>query len=282
MTEQTAEDSALRTLGVDGNFRILVASTGRTVSGVLDAQKPREDSAGVLADLVSASVLLRLTMSPDYRLQAILQAPQAGRMVADSRPDGITRGLIQRTGEAPFSTGGATRLSIHRTIFGGKTHQGVVETTAEQTIGDAFSGYLHRSEQITSVVKLGHRFDDNANPTFAGGYLVQLMPAEGDPDQASLALMTARLENLPSVPRLFDDCGGDVEKVAEMLYGPLEFEALETNRFRAGCVCSPQRVLDALGTLSEADRRELRSEEDLLHIDCDYCATTHEIDPAEL
>lgn len=281
MTSTQSSDHALRTMDEEGNFRIIVASTRETANGILEAQSPDEASRGMLADVVTASVMLRLTMSPDYRLQTILQDPQAGRIVGDSHPDGTTRGLVQRYGETPFATGGSTQLSVHRNIFGGETHEGIVQTSEQQTLSDAVTGYLHRSEQIKSVVGIGHTFDGD-ELSFAGGYLVQLVTEDEELDQADLALLTARLENLPDVPGLFEECDGETEKVAEALYGPLEFKSLETNEFQSGCVCSPQRVLQALGTLSDDDRRELAESDEPLEVDCDYCETTHEIAPEDL
>ncbi len=281
MSPDITPDQALRTIGTEGNFRILIASTTGTVRGVLNAQEPTDDERPMLADLVTASVLLRLTMSPDYRLQTIVQSPEAGRIVGDSHPDGVTRGLIQRQGDGAFKLGGGTQLSVHRTIFGGDTHQGVVATGEEQTLGDAVTGYLHQSEQITSVVNIGHRFDGD-ELAFAGGFVVQVIPEDGKPDQSSLALMTARLENLPNVVKVFDQCDGDNQQVADLLYGPIEFKSLETNEFHSGCICSPERVVRALDTLSDDDIEELTADGDNLEVDCDYCNTTHEISPQQI
>lgn len=281
MSSNATNDHALRTMGTEGNFRIIVASTRETASGVLDVQSPSPQSRGLLADLITASVLLRLTMSPDYRLQTILQNRRVGRLVGDSHPDGITRGLVQKFTDEPLTTGESTHLSVHRTLYGGDTHEGVVRTSEEQSLADAVTGYLHRSEQITSVVDIDHRFDGD-ELTFAGGYIIQLVPDDGEPDQTDLALMTARLENLPGIAKLFDNCDGDTADVAEMLYGPLEFESLATNDFHVGCVCSPERVMRALGTLSDTDRADLADSDEPLQVDCDYCGTTHEIEPAEL
>ena len=281
MTSASSTDSALRTMCEEGNFRILIAATTQTAIGILDAQSPGEDTRHLLADLVTASVLLRLTMSPDHRLQAILQNQSTGTLLSDSHPDGTTRGLVQRYGSDPITTGDATYLSIHRSLFGGDIHQGVVETGEEQTLADAVSGYLHRSEQVTSVVDIGHTFEDGGL-SFAGGYIVQLLPQDDDIDQATLALMTARLQNLPAVPKLFAECDGDLDGVADMLFGPIDFQSLDTDDFHSGCVCSPERVLAALETLSEAEIEELTSDGDTLEVDCDYCGAVHEIEATAL
>ncbi len=278
-TAQT--DHALRTMCDEGNFRILIASTTETVRGVLKAQSPPTDCRALFADLISAAVLLRLTMSPDNRLQVILQHQNAGSLVGDSHPDGVTRGLARLRPGASLETGPSTLLSVHRTMFGGKVHQGVVETSQGQSLADAVTGYLHHSEQITSVVGLGNQFDGD-ELSFAGGYIVQHLPDDEEADEATLALMTARLENLPGVPTLFKDCDYDTQAVADELFGPIGFETLASDEFHAGCVCSPERVVTALNSLSDDEIEELTADGETLEVDCDYCTTTHQIEPGML
>ncbi len=281
MSSAHCTDQALRTMCDEGNFRILIADTTKTVSGILEAQRPDEATESLLADLVTASILLRLTMSPDYRLQAILQNKTTGTLLSDSHPDGITRGLVQRLSNAPIETGDATYLSIHRSMFGGDVHQGVVETGERQRLADAVSGYLHRSEQVTSVVDIGHRFADG-ELDFSGGYIVQLLPQDDEIDKATLALMTARLQNLPGVAGLFADSDGDLEGVAETLFGPIDFNALGSDDFHCGCICSVERVMRALETLSDDDIEELSADGDTLEVDCDYCGAIHQIEAAAI
>ena len=50
----------------------------------------------MFGNLLTGAILLRESMAPDNRLQAILQGDNPRtRMVADTLPDGMTRGLIQ-------------------------------------------------------------------------------------------------------------------------------------------------------------------------------------------
>lgn len=271
-------DQALRAMSDDGNFRILVAETTETAAGILAAQSPPAPLAAMLTDLVSATLLLRLTMSPDNRLQAIIQNQQAGTVLCDSHPEGITRGLVRPRGDAALALGDQTFLSVHRTMFDGNVHQGVVETDGEQSLADAVTGYLDRSEQIASVVGLGHRFDGD-ELTFSGGYIIQVVPASDDVNHADLAFLTARLQHRPPVPELFAECDGDIDTVAHELFGPIEHRLLGHDDFFSGCTCSPERIVAALGTISEADRQELKSEQGDLEISCEYCQTTHHICP---
>ena len=91
------EDNVLRAITDDGAFRIIAADTIATVRGALEAQRPATpELARVFADLLTGAVLVRESMAPDNRLQAVLQGdvPRM-RMIADTHPDGATRGLLQ-------------------------------------------------------------------------------------------------------------------------------------------------------------------------------------------
>lgn len=273
MSTNGKTDFALRTISDDGTFRVLVARTTETARGMLRVQRPAQDKRGLLTDLASAAILLRLTMSPDYRLQAIIQRRGAGSIIVDAQPDGITRGLVQQSTEAPLEFGPNTNFAVHRALFGGDLHQGIVETSSGQLLSDVVTGYLDRSEQIASATGLAHRFSDDAL-TGAGGYIIQLLPGA---DEATLALMTARLETMPPAEELFAQNSFEPSAIAEELYGPIGFRQIGTDDFRWGCTCSPERIIQTLSTLPEDDITELLADDDHLKVDCDYCGTTHEI-----
>lgn len=278
MNDTNRADFALRTISDDGTFRVLIANTTHTAAGVLQAQSPDPDVRPLFLDQVTATVLLRLTMSPDYRLQTVLQNPQAGSLVIDSIPDGTTRGMLRRPLDIPFEFGAQTHLAVHRAMFGGDLHQGIVETSAHQSLSDVITGYLHQSEQISSVVGLAHQIQEG-ELIAAGGYIVQLLPGS---DHATLALMTARLEQMPPASVLFQNLDYDPHKIAAELFGPIEFRTLGQDDFHFGCTCSEEKIIDALATLSPADIEELKTEDDFLEVGCDYCCTTHRIDPLQL
>ncbi len=266
-------DRALRAISEDGSFRLLIASTTDTAADILTRQGAHAGGRALLADLVSGTVLLRLTMSPDYRLQGILQRDGLGSMVVDSLPDGTTRGLLRLPLDVEFPLGPPTRFSVHRQLFGGKLHQGIVEASENQALSDVLTGYLHRSEQIHSVVGLAHRFDDDRLQS-SGGFLIQQLP---EADQATLALMTARLESLPPATELFATHGQDLESLTAELFGPIDYQILGEDHFHSGCVCSVHRVVAALQTVSEEELIDLAEGDDHLTVDCEYCGASHQI-----
>src|SRR5580704_11403542 len=95
-------DTALRAITDDGAFRVIAIRTTETVREAADAQEARGDVRRLFGELLTGSILIRHTMAPDLRVQAILQGgDRASRMVADANPDGSTRGLVQVAAGTP-------------------------------------------------------------------------------------------------------------------------------------------------------------------------------------
>src|SRR5437763_1604330 len=84
-------DRVLRAISDDGAFRVITVETTCTARGAVEAQRVHGPHLGIFADLITGAVLVRETMSPDLRVQAILQAEDhKSRMIADAHPDATT------------------------------------------------------------------------------------------------------------------------------------------------------------------------------------------------
>src|SRR5260370_627700 len=94
-------DHAVMAVSNDGAFRVIVVRATETARGIVAAQRARGTTAEHLAHLVTGTLLVRLTMAPAYRVQGIVRGTDAKTLlVADSYPDGSTRGLVKPEGAA--------------------------------------------------------------------------------------------------------------------------------------------------------------------------------------
>ena len=279
---QVHTDSVLRAITDDGSFRVIACDTTATVRGALEAQKAETpDLTRTFADLLTGAVLVRESMSPDYRLQAILQGdnPRA-RMIADTHPDGSTRGLIQLPAdvkEMSLSHNGI--LQIARTLANGALHQGVVQVPhGSNSVSAAFMAYMHDSEQTVTMIAVGCHLS-NGEVAAAGGYMVQLLPelAEGP-----LAVMTERLKDFEDiVPLLARGRASPTELLAETLYG-MPYTTVGESEVRFGCRCSPERLAQSLASLPRDDIESLMEGGKPLEIECDYCRKRYEFTTQDL
>jgi molecular chaperone Hsp33 len=276
-------DLVVRAITADGAFRVIAVRTTETAKDVAAAQKAEGPRARLLAEMITAAVLVRETMAPDLRVQGILQGDDPKtRIVADSFPDGTTRGLVQLRDGTDVALGERSVLQMMRTLHNGRIQQGVVSARATGGISAALMEYMQASEQVVSFAAVGAIGDDGV--TSAGGYIVQLLP---EVDEGPLMVMTERLKDFPTIEALLrrdDDSAAPENLLAEVLYG-MPYDEVGRGTLRFECRCSEERLLTTLMSLPRADIRELvtgLATGEVLDIDCDYCRKHYRISPERL
>lgn len=270
------QDSVLRAITDDGAFRVIAADTTATVRGALSAQKPGSaELVRTFADLLTGAVLVRESMAPDNRLQAILQGDDSrARMVADTHPDGSTRGLVQLppdTTAMPLGKRGL--LQVARTLHNGQLHQGVVQVPhGSSSVSAAFMAYMQESEQVVTVMAVGAHLAAG-EVVAAGGYMVQLLP---EVEEGPLMVMTERLKSFEDiVPLLARGAASPEVLLEETLYG-MPYTKVGDRTVSFGCYCSPERLAGSLASLPRAEIESLMADGKTLEIECDYCRKHYE------
>ncbi len=278
-TEERVSYNVVRAITKDGAFRVIAASTAAMVRDAARVHELTGSSAAMFGELLTGAVLLRETMAPHYRLQLSLDAANGVKLLADSQPGGLTRGLPSfPPGHQVAHFGPEATLKASRIMFGGRLHQSVVGASDVDGIGGALMAYAQTSAQVTATIGVGCT-DDASGITHCGGYVVQLLP---DAPQGPLMVMTERLADFADLGAVLVELGGDVDAlVAELLYG-MEFSVLDSQTAFWGCNCSQQRVVGALASLGADEITGIVDSGEVLDIDCDYCRTTYQVSPEQL
>lgn len=277
----TEIDRALTAVTHDGAFRVIVVRTTETVREAVRTQEVTGANARHLAEVLTGTILVRLTMAPNYRVQGIVRgAGNRGTLVGDSYPDGTARSLIQRPrGVAEVSLERGALMQMMRHLPSGAMVRGVVEVTSRD-VSSALMGYFQASEQIECVASVGAVQENGGDIVAAGGYVVQLLP---EVSRAPLAVMTERLASdfgdRDAVVRALQ--ADPAALLSDLLVG-MPFEQTQEHALRFGCHCSSVRVLASLATLPKDDIRELMESEEQLSIRCDYCGRDYELSPKAL
>ena len=276
--DRPGEDSVLRAMTNDGGFRVITTSTTHLADEVVRLQGSVGKSSAHLADLLTGAVLVRETMAPKLRVQAVLQgAGGSGNIVADSDPDGGVRGLVRARREGgEVLLGNGALLQVMRTLPDGRMHQGVVE--AGETIAEALMVYMQESEQVVSMISVGCQIESN-RVVAAAGYLVQLLPelAEGP-----LMLMTERLKDFRSIAHLLTTTAASpAQLMDELLYG-MDYTLLEQSPLRFACRCDRVRVMTTLASLPPEDIAELMAAGTAIDMTCDYCGQNYHVEVESL
>ncbi len=271
-------DRVLRAMTVDGAFRVIALNCTQTVQDIVDSQGASGTDVTRFGELLAAAILVRETMSPAYRVQASLKGLAGGSLVADSQPEGKTRGLFNApAGGGRLDIGAGSLLQTTRVMHGGRTHQSVTQVPASGDIAETFMSYFQNSEQIATTIDLGCHIEAGRVRT-CGGYLVQLLP-EVTPDP--LRTLTERLDELPEAIELIGADPDPTRLVARLLEG-FEYALLGDSPVAFECSCDPVRVLSAMATLGAEELQEIIDKGDALDIDCDYCGERYQLGPAAL
>ena len=277
MTE--SKDVTLRAITNDGSFRLVAVRMTDTIAGVVASQSISGDVAHLFGRVAIGAVLIRETMAPSYRVQAVLRFPDGETMVGDSHPGGITRGLAGGLFDAHPGIDDGVIMQVSRVMPRGELHNGVVDGVGMKNLSDLFREYLIRSEQVESRIELGVLLDDDGNVTAAGGYLVQTLP---EFTAETLAQLNKRLETLPPIDEFLRTTEGDPASYAAAIFADFEHTILATSPVRHGCTCSEVRVLGAIATTGKAEIRQLVESGEVVDIKCEYCGTAYQFGPEKL
>ncbi|WP_437743581.1 Hsp33 family molecular chaperone HslO [Sorangium sp. So ce302] len=276
-------DSVVRAITMDGAFRVITALTTETVRGAVAVQSATGATAQRLGELITGAILVREAMAPNLRVQAIVKgAAGHGTLVADSHPDGTSRGLVNlgkgATAESAVKIGGGSLLQVMRTLPSGMLHQGVVEIPTEGGISAGLMTYMQESEQVVSMIAVATLIGEDGVGA-SGGYLVQLLP---EVERGPLMVMTERLKDFERLDDVLAHEGASADVLlGELLYG-MPFSRLEDSPLSFSCRCSELRVMATLASLPRSDIEEMVTDGKVLDIRCDYCGKDYQVSPSQL
>jgi molecular chaperone Hsp33 len=248
------------------------------VRGIAKSQGVRGHTLENLADLASGTILLRLTMAPNYRVQGIIQGVGGGTLVGDSWPDGGTRGLL-RASDGQVAFGEGARMQLMRSLPNGSMHQGIVEVSKEHRVSGALMSYLLESEQVTSAIGVGCVVSEG-EILLAGGYVVQLLPECTEPP---LAVMYERLRHdFADFSRVLAEVDADPDRLVAEILRDMPYTRTLEFALDYRCRCSAERVLASLATVGKDDLEDMIRRAEPLSITCDYCQQQYEVQPQML
>lgn len=271
-------DVVVRAITRDGAFRVITAFTTETVRGAVAAQSAAGATAQRLGELITGAILVREAMAPTLRVQVIVKGTSRGSLVADSNPDGTSRGLVNVARGREVEVGAGSLLQVMRTLPNGALHQGVVELPGGGGISAGLMAYMQESEQVVTMVSVATLLDERGVGR-SGGYLVQLLP---EVERGPLMVMTERLRDFERLDEVLAQEDATADRLLDELLHGMPFARLTESPLSFGCGCSQVRVIAALATLPQGDIEEMVTDGQVLDICCDYCGTSYQVDPEAL
>ena len=301
--------------GVRGRLVRLDLSSTRALS----AHSLPEAAARVAGESLALSVLLGTALKLDGRLTVqtksdgpldLVLADYYGSEPAQGEDDGArsrgVRGFARldaaRLAELPhFSDLKDTKFSalvgkgsLAITIepkLGGQTYQGIVGLS-EDGLAASAETYFTQSEQLPTVLRLAAAplyVAGEKQPRWrAAGIMLQMTPdaakpgaapeeAQSNDDWRRLSLIQKTVEDLELL-----DTDLAPETVLWRLFHEDEVRVQPALPIAFRCDCAPERIATVLKSYAPAERGTLADPDGIIRARCEFCGTTHEINPNSL
>lgn len=164
----------------------------------------------------------------------------------------------------------------------GQQYQGIVSMEGED-LAAALTDYFTQSEQIHVSIKVavGKVTEKGAAKWYASGMMVQRMPSEGGKKggkikqqedeenwtRASVLMNTVTNEELLN-PKLAP------QTLLVRLFNEDGVWVYEPRQLQVNCSCSRERIEDVLSTFAAEDIEEMKTEEGVISVNCQFCNKT--------
>lgn len=134
-------------------------------------------------------------------------------------------------------------------------------------LGDDFTYYFTRSEQIPSAVGVGVLVDRDASILASGGFIVQVMPGA---DDAVITAVEQRLAKVTSVTDLIQQ-GAGPEELLQTVLGDDDMQVHHRQPLLFACRCSRERIANVLRSLGKEELQNLLEEQGKAEVHCHFC-----------
>ncbi|MBU6282488.1 Hsp33 family molecular chaperone HslO [bacterium] len=277
-----AQDGLWRGLTREGEMRLLVARTSTAVRAITARLGCSDDVARVVAELATATLLVRSTLNPEAQVQLSIQNPgSAGRLLADVFPgEGGLRVSVATPGAVAAVDGPLLRdglMQIARSRPGRDPYVSSTEFLGSG-IETSMMEYLLHSEQILSFLRIDVAVQDGV-ATGAAGFLVQAMP-EGS--RADLERLVRNLDAIDPLRGAMTAEDPDARAWAGRLLDGFRWDQVAREKVAFACRCSRERVLALLAGLPREDIEDMVRREDPAETTCEFCRAVYRVATPDL
>jgi len=272
---------------------------GTTLDTILGAHNYPPAIERLLAEALVLTALLG-SLLKDVDGQLTLQAQTSGGvvdlLVCDYR-GGEMRGYVRhdpdKLAEAPvdpslFALFGKGYLAItFDQALTGERYQGIVPLEGG-SLAHAAESYLSQSEQIPNLVRLAS-LSDRTHGCVAAGLLVQHLP-EGEEGRERLHTRMdhpewdhVRALAQTISPDELTDRALPLDGIAwRLFHEEREIRVLDPIVLSRGCRCDPEHIRGVLSRFPAEERATMADEDDLIHVDCEFCSRRFSLSLAEV
>lgn len=269
----------VRGFAFDGQVRLIGIVATDMVQKALDIHGLSPTATVALGKLLIAGSMMGSMMKNDKDKLTVMVKGNGplGNIVVCSNSTGNVKGYVHNPVVDVFlnddgsldireAVGNSGLLNVIKDIGLKEPQSGSVEIISGN-ITDELTEYFLVSEQIPSVINIGVNVKKDATVSFAGGYLLQLMP---NTDNAIIDMIVGRITNMKPVPELLKE-GFSIEEILKAISGDDNIVILKETNPDFSCDCSRERMESALNTISPSEREKIIKEDGFIEMKCSFC-----------
>lgn len=212
----------------------------------------------------------------------------AGRLLAVSDGTGNVKGYVEHPivklpprADGHLDVGAAVgrdgTLDVIRDMGLREPYVGQVPLATGE-IAEDITSYFAISEQVPTVCALGVLVQPDLSVRCAGGFIVQLLPGATD---AEIDRLEKNIGAMPSVTAMLE-AGKSVQDMLALALDGFQPNLLDSYHVAYRCDCSRERVERMLYSLGKNEVMNLRDEDPVAEVNCQFCDKAYRIDLDEL
>ncbi|MBF7020756.1 Hsp33 family molecular chaperone HslO [Staphylococcus sp. 18_1_E_LY] len=283
------KDYIVKALAFDGQIRAYSALTTETVQEAQTRHYTWPTASAALGRTMTATVMMGAMLKGDQKLTVTLdgQGP-IGKVIADADAKGNVRGYVTNP-QTHFPLNDIGKLDVSRAVgtngsltvvkdVGMKDYFSGSSPIVSGEVGDDFTYYFAKSEQVPSSVGLGVLVNPDNSIKASGGFIIQVMPGAKD---ETITKLEDAINNMTPVSKLIDQGLSPEELLYEVL-GEDNVQILEELPTQFECNCGHDKFLNAIKGLGEAEINSMIEEDHGAEAECHFCRNKYEYSEAEL
>lgn len=256
---------------------------------VRQAEKYHKTSAvttAALGRLLTAASMMGMMLKSrrDSITLQIKGGGPAGRLLAVSDGSGNVKGYVQNPvvelpprADGHLDVGGAVgrdgTLDVIRDLGMREPYIGQVPLVSGE-IAEDVTQYFAISEQVPTVCALGVLVNRDLTVQCAGGFIVQLLPGATDDE---IDRLEANIKAMPAVTAMLAE-GKSIRDMLDLALDGFAPEILDSEHVAYLCDCSADRVKRMLYSLGRKEVENLRAEDPIAEVNCQFCDKKYHID----
>lgn len=285
-----AQDNLLRGISENGGIVFYGVDSTDIVREMERVHMTSAVTTAALGRLLTAAAMMgaMLKSRTDSMTLQIKGGGPAGRLMAVVDGDGHLKGYVQNpVVELP------PREDGHLDVGGAVGHDGTLDVIRDLGLREPYIGqvplvsgeiaedvtrYFAISEQTPTVCALGVLVNEDLSVRCAGGFIVQLLPGALE---SEIVQLEKNIAAMPSVTSMMEQ-GKTVKDMLDMALDTFAPEVLDTSFVEYRCDCSEERVHRMLKSLGKKEVENLRNEDPVAEVHCQFCDKTYRVDLNEM